>query len=326
MSGSSQSHEFSDDSLSSSLFHSSLSASLLSDESEDEDLGVDEVTQGSTSTGHVRGRISQHHSESPRWEGRQVPRLYDLSNPTSLSRHSRRSPSRATQNPPSSRTLPLLDSNSFRPLRRRRPFPTLETHTPSRDLPSSHLHLPSFNGQDDLPPISPAASQSSYDSWPGSWPSLTQSEFIDLTNDPSPPAMPPTLRAKRRVSPSIPSDGPSAAESSAKRRKTAASGKRVEKVKAEVVEPAEVDLTNVNDDISLDKVLERQQEKAIKAQREAQGDQPVRLAGLQCIICLETMTNITATHCGKFASKCSYTRLYERLIHMTQATYSAIPA
>lgn len=70
-------------------------------------------------------------------------------------------------------------------------------------------------------------------------------------------------------------------------------------MKEEMVAPAEVDLTNVNDDTSLDKVLETQQEKVIKAQREEQGDRPAKLTGLQCIICLETMTNVTATHCGK---------------------------
>ncbi len=70
-------------------------------------------------------------------------------------------------------------------------------------------------------------------------------------------------------------------------------------MKTEEADPDEVDLTHVNDDNSLEKVLDSQQQKAIKAQGEEQGDKPVKLAGLQCIICLETMKNITATHCGK---------------------------
>lgn len=115
--------------------------------------------------------------------------------------------------------------------------------------------------------------------------------------------MPPTTRTKRRASRSLPSDGPSIAESSSKRRKTAGRAKGAERLKKEDSDPPEVDLTHVNDDNSLEKALETQQEKAIKAQREEQGDDPVKLAGLQCIICLETMVNITATHCGELASK-----------------------
>jgi len=111
--------------------------------------------------------------------------------------------------------------------------------------------------------------------------------------------MHPMTRTKRRASRSLPSEGPSIAESSAKRRKTAGRGKGAEQLKKEDSNPPEVDLTQVNDDNSLEKALENQQEKAIKAQREEQGDDPVKLEGLQCIICLETMVNITATHCGE---------------------------
>ncbi len=288
MEESSDSHEFSEGWPS-----SSLSGSY----DEDAESSVDEVKQEPGVMVQSWSRDSQHRSDQPRRQPRPLP--------TSLPRHSGSSHPGgplSTRNPGFSRTLPPLDSSIIPPRLRNLPGQNLPDRLPSiRDLPSSHLHLPSFSVLDDLPPISPAASQSSNDSWLGSWPSLTQSEYVDLTNDPSPPIMPPTTRTKRRASRSLPSEGPSIEESSTKRRKTAGRGKGVERLKKEDSDPPEVDLAHVNDDNSLEKALENQQEKVIKAQREEQGDEPVKLAGLQCIICLETMVNITATHCGELA-------------------------
>ena len=51
------------------------------------------------------------------------------------------------------------------------------------------------------------------------------------------------------------------------------------------------------DDTGLLKVLEQQRMATIKAQQE-QANKPVKLSTLQCIICMETMKDLTATHCG----------------------------
>lgn len=311
MGDSSDSHEFSEGWPS-----SPLSASY----DEDAESSVEEVKQEPGVTTPSWSRDLQHRSDQPRRQPRYLP--------TSLPRHSGNSHPGgplSTRNPGFSRTLPPLDSSTIPPRSRNLLGQSLPDRLPSlRDLPSSHLHLPSFSVLDDLPPISPAASQSSNDSWLGSWPSLTQSEYVDLTNDPSPPIMPPTTRTKRRASRSLPSEGHSIAESSPKRRKTAGRAKGAERLKKEDSDPPEVDLTHVNDDNSLEKALENQQEKAIKAQREEQGDEPVKLAGLQCIICLETMVNITATHCGESATV-THRELIVTDSDSQKVIYSAIP-
>ena len=56
-------------------------------------------------------------------------------------------------------------------------------------------------------------------------------------------------------------------------------------------------LQDVDDDRGLSKVLEQQRMATIKAQQE-QANKPVKLSTLQCIICMETMKDLTATHCG----------------------------
>ena len=61
----------------------------------------------------------------------------------------------------------------------------------------------------------------------------------------------------------------------------------------------EVDLREVDDDDGLSKVLEQQRLLSIKAQQDLV-DKPVNFSSLQCIICMESLTDITATHCGKW--------------------------
>lgn len=69
----------------------------------------------------------------------------------------------------------------------------------------------------------------------------------------------------------------------------------------------EADLTEVNDDNSLLEVMEQQKEqqreqqrlKAVKAQQDL-AKQPVTFSTLKCIICMESMKDVTATHCGKY--------------------------
>ncbi|KAL9117899.1 MAG: hypothetical protein Q9187_005559 [Circinaria calcarea] len=59
----------------------------------------------------------------------------------------------------------------------------------------------------------------------------------------------------------------------------------------------EVDLRDLDDDNSLFKVLEQQRADAIKTQKE-QSNKPLRFSTQLCVVCMESMTNITSTHCG----------------------------
>lgn len=154
--------------------------------------------------------------------------------------------------------------------------------------------------------------------------------FVDLTADSSPPLMPahvgqrntPRLQASRDVS-----DSPS---NPAKRRKTATGAVSV----APPPEPQprtkieEVDLRDIDDDTGLSQLLQKQRENTIKTQQE-QDSKPANLANLQCIICMEPMVNITATHCGKSKSNTSNTSScsLQKLIYLlsSQATSSATP-
>ncbi|MCJ1284033.1 SUMO-targeted ubiquitin ligase complex subunit slx8 [Xylographa opegraphella] len=74
----------------------------------------------------------------------------------------------------------------------------------------------------------------------------------------------------------------------------------------------EVDLTKVDDDASFQKLQEEQRvwhEEQIQKQKDQQqaesirslheqSRKPIRLSDLQCVVCMDNMTNITATHCG----------------------------
>ena len=73
----------------------------------------------------------------------------------------------------------------------------------------------------------------------------------------------------------------------------------------------EVDLTEVADEDGLRKIQEAQHQRHKKLQeqqnnllkesvraQEPENDGPLKLSKLSCIICMEKMTNVTATHCG----------------------------
>ncbi|CAD6576470.1 MAG: SUMO-targeted ubiquitin ligase complex subunit slx8 [Alectoria sarmentosa] len=103
----------------------------------------------------------------------------------------------------------------------------------------------------------------------------------------------PAASSQRRQLPSRLSRNTSSAPSnSAKRRKTevSQSSNRAHKIE-------EVDLRDVDDEAGLSKVLEQQRMATIKAQQE-QANKPVKLSTLQCIICMDNMKDLTATHCG----------------------------
>ena len=123
----------------------------------------------------------------------------------------------------------------------------------------------------------------------------TTSEFVDLTEDTSSPSRP------RMPSPSSP-------PRSQKRRRLDADSsaisprarQRLRRNSRNAAPPAleEVDLRDVEDEKGLSKVLEDQRMATIRAQQE-EAARPVKLATLSCVICMEPMTDVTATYCGK---------------------------
>ena len=168
-----------------------------------------------------------------------------------------------------------------------------QTTTTFRSRPTTPLSR-------DLPrPVTPL----SEDFWSSSgtssrsdtpWPEQSDdfSDFVDLTADSSPPAMPPTKRP-RLIQP-LPTirDTSSAPSNPHKRRKIEASHSSD---RSQMIE--EIDLRDIDDDQGLSRVLEQQRMATIKAQQE-QANRPVKLSTLQCIICMEPMKDLTATHCG----------------------------
>ncbi|KAF6222182.1 hypothetical protein HO133_001268 [Letharia lupina] len=162
---------------------------------------------------------------------------------------------------------------------------------PRRATPSRAPPRPTSFVSEDFWSSSSAISSSDREDTP--WPDTEDlSDFVDLTADSSPPNMPPA-NSQRRQPPSRMSRNTSSVPSNpAKRRKTEASQSSNA---AHTIE--EVDLRDVDDDTGLFKVLEQQRMATIKAQKE-QANKPVRLSTLQCIICMENMKDLTATHCG----------------------------
>lgn len=227
--------------------------------------------------------------------------------PTSRPHHNHPEPSPA---PSVSRNLPLPRQYSQFDLPN---FPLPTAHTESVSLPyTSGIDHPASIF--DLPPgwsdwdgvISPLSRPASRVSWASneSWHlpfSRIGNDFVDLTDDLADSEMPPARnkRGLSRTTPSAPSSN-RVAESSNKRRKTDGGGKRGAPLKVEDSDIEEVDLRDVDDDNGLSNALQKQQEMAIKAQQGATGDKPLKLSSLQCIICLEHMTDVTATSCGQY--------------------------
>lgn len=216
---------------------------------------------------------------------------------------------RDTQNP--DRVLNVFD---YLPLRRRMSATDMSESGSESDsdfaqlsprLPaSSPLPLPDF----PLYSSSPIPQDLPFTS-PGRMARPNNTGFIDLTADTSPPAtsaLPPMLRP-----PSPHRDAPAI-----KRRRVnnGASATPTNLQQSPLRPIAEImDLTKVDDDAGLHKLqeeqrirhdqqLQRQQEQqqaeSIRALHE-QSRKPIRISDLQCVVCMENMTDITATHCGK---------------------------
>ena len=72
-----------------------------------------------------------------------------------------------------------------------------------------------------------------------------------------------------------------------KRRKTESTTQSIE----------EVDLRDVDSDSDLARVLERQRAATVREQQE-HAEKSTKLAKVTCVVCMEELTNMTATHCG----------------------------
>ena len=181
--------------------------------------------------------------------------------------------------------------------------PPREQSTPSPRLPSI-ASLSSRNYTPITRPISQlswsSGGTSIFGSPPSSWPTpQDQNRFVDLTADLSPPMMPASSVKRKASQPRTLKTSSAAPSNPAKRNKTGAGpSTELSPAKDEHGNIEEVDLRDVNDDKGLMKLLDQQRVDSIKAQKE-QADKPLKISTLQCIICMEPMTNITVTHCGK---------------------------
>ena len=148
------------------------------------------------------------------------------------------------------------------------------------------------------PPYPQAPRYSHPDPW--EYHSTTQLPFgfIDLTAESSPPS--PRTAASGSRSREIPESPPAA-----KRRRVDHDEKPSDRSHPLPSGPSvirdieEVDLRDVDDNPGLlSTLLAQQHADTIKNQIE-QSNKPLRLTTKQCVICMENMTNMTATHCGK---------------------------
>ena len=181
---------------------------------------------------------------------------------------------------------------------------------PSRETPGLQLSPPHCSQSDIIRNYNPRSlrqtSLSSGRSTPSEFMSQRRTrhgiqDIIDLTADSTSPTMPAagsTMTSPRNHG-SL--EAASASVHATKRRKVqppASPNTTSFTVRDEPEEIEKVDLRDVDDDTSLSKVLEQQRAETVKSQQN-DGNQPFKLSSLQCIICMEPMTNLTATHCGR---------------------------
>jgi hypothetical protein len=153
------------------------------------------------------------------------------------------------------------------------------------DLVLNHPHTTTTTTTTATPTPTPSPSTT-----PPSMPSQPRSSrlpngYVDLTAPDSPP------RRRRR---STPGPGPSAK----RQKRDDGSGSAASK---SPLAADEVDLTGEADS-SVDAVLQKQREDAVKAQTQAQHDEkPTTFNSLTCVICMDTPTDLTATACGEIS-------------------------
>ncbi len=208
-----------------------------------------------------------------------------------------------TGGPSNSSGRPPLPSPTQRPPRIPTPPPSSRTITLPRLV--SPPPFDNFSFSSESPNL---GSERSDSPWPDSEEGVPNG-YVDLTRDSSPPTMPAVRRTqtpahhrppqrKNGLRRSLSEHLSDESRNPAKRRKT---GTEVSQSSQRSHKIEEVDLRDVDDDRGLSKVLEQQRMATIKSQQE-QANKPVKLSTLQCIICMENMKDLTATHCGKLWS------------------------
>jgi hypothetical protein len=65
-------------------------------------------------------------------------------------------------------------------------------------------------------------------------------------------------------------------------------------------EVEELDMVEIDNDRKLEEFRKKQQAELISQQNREKADKPVKLTDFQCIICLDSPTDLTVTHCGTF--------------------------
>jgi len=65
-------------------------------------------------------------------------------------------------------------------------------------------------------------------------------------------------------------------------------------------EVEELDMVGIDNDRKLEEFRKKQQAELISQQNREKANKPVKLTDFQCIICLDSPTDLTVTHCGKF--------------------------
>jgi hypothetical protein len=143
-----------------------------------------------------------------------------------------------------------------------------------------------FNFEGDSQPQSPRP------------PVTRPSSIVDLTES-SPLNMPATSRKRK-------SDGQEGQTTTKRRRGQTPLGSEeyVENgaVRSGNPKVEEVDLVDIDNDRKLEEFRVKQQAELIKQQNREKADKPQKLTDFQCIICLDSPTDLTVTHCGKSSS------------------------
>jgi hypothetical protein len=128
--------------------------------------------------------------------------------------------------------------------------------------------------------------------------STRASSVVDLTeSSPPPDNMAPSLRKRKASSPSVVGTSKRARPSTTpvkSLRSTPASRQKVEKADM-------VDLVDIENEDEYKEFRLKQQAEAIKQQQQEESKRPVKLAEVECIICMDRPTDLTVTHCGMFS-------------------------
>jgi hypothetical protein len=117
------------------------------------------------------------------------------------------------------------------------------------------------------------------------------SSIVDLTTEPSSVEMP----AKRKRGPS-----PSSQERAVKRSCNIDLSKTPEPEVAEDGSKIEsLDLSHIDSDAKYEEERKKQQAELLAQQQKEDREKPIKLSQFQCIICMDSPTNLTVTYCGK---------------------------